>query len=381
MSTKNQDRTYWLQVLERIATPVLGALSEGRLKTSMPIEARDSRDRADYTHLEALGRLLGGIAPWLELESQDDEEGRLRARFAEQARAAIAAAVDPQSPDYCNFCNGSQPVVDASFLALAMVRAPRELWEKLDERAQRNLVRALQATRVIKPGWNNWLLFSAMIEVALFRIGESWDKMRVDYALRQHEQWYLGDGAYSDGANFHWDYYNSFVIHPFMADIIRHVAQEDKHWKSLEAPILQRAQRYARVLELLISPEGTIPPIGRSLPYRFGALHALGHAALIDNLPPQLSPAAVRCAMTAVMRRSIEAPHTFDENGWLKIGFIGAQPNMGESYISTGSLYACALGFLPLGLPAAHSFWAAPPEKWTAQKIYDGEDMPADKAI
>lgn len=30
-------------------------------------------------------------------------------------------------------------------------------------------------------------------------MGEDWDPMRVDYALKQHEQWYLGDGMYSDG--------------------------------------------------------------------------------------------------------------------------------------------------------------------------------------
>jgi hypothetical protein len=30
--------------------------------------------------------------------------------------------------------------------------------------------------------------------------------------LRQHEQWYRGDGIYGDGPEFDWDYYNSFVM-------------------------------------------------------------------------------------------------------------------------------------------------------------------------
>jgi hypothetical protein len=376
----NNDRRYWLEVLESVATPVLSALAEGRLKSSMPVESRGKSDRAEYSHLEALGRLLAGIAPWLELDSCAGEEEILRVRFAEQARAGIAAAVDPASPDYMNFSRGMQPVVDASFLAIAVLRAPRELWEKLDDQTKQNMVLAFESTRVILPVYNNWLLFSAAIEVALLRMGQTWDRMRVDYAIRQHEQWYVGDGAYSDGPNFHWDYYNSFVIQPYLADILMHT-RDKPTWQPFHAPILQRLQRYAAVLERMVSPEGTIPPIGRSLAYRCGALHALAHAALYENLPLTLSPAGVRCAMTVVIRRTMQAPGTFDENGWLRIGFCGTQPGLGETYISTGSLYACAWALLPLGLPATHAFWAGPPEKWTSQRIYDGDDMPADKAF
>ena len=51
-----------------------------------------------------------------------------------------------------------------------------------------------------------------------------------------------------------------------------------------------------------------------------------------------------------LLRRSLEAPDSFDANGWLQIGFCGHQPGVGETYISTGSLYLCAVGLLPLGL-------------------------------
>ena len=51
--------------------------------------------------------------------------------------------------------------------------------------------------------------------------------MRVDYALRQHDQWYKGDGAYGDGPTFHWDYYNSFVIHPMLLDVLDVVRRRD----------------------------------------------------------------------------------------------------------------------------------------------------------
>ena len=53
----------------------------------MPVEEASGAGRASVTHLEALGRLLAGIAPWLELPGDASDEGRLRARYADLARA------------------------------------------------------------------------------------------------------------------------------------------------------------------------------------------------------------------------------------------------------------------------------------------------------
>jgi len=373
------DRQYWVESLVRIAYPVLDALSRRQLKLRMPVEAW-YEDRRQYTYLEALGRTLAGIAPWLETGPRDGAEGELRAEMANLAREAIAAATDPESPDYMNFQHGGQPVVDAAFLANAILRAPTELYDKLEPTVQQFLADALTAPRVIRPVFSNWLLFSAMIEAALFRMGREWDRMRVDYAIRQHEQWYVGDGAYSDGPAFHWDYYNSFVIQPMLIDIMDVLGDQFADWREMREPILKRGIRYAAVLERLISPEGTFPPIGRSLAYRFGAFQHLALMALRQQLDPTLTPAAVRCALTAVIRRQLEAPHTFDENGWLKIGFVGSQKELGEGYISTGSLYLCTTVFLPLGLPPEAPFWQGEAE-WSSRKVWNGGSIPIDKAL
>ena len=82
-------------------------------------------------------------------------------------------------------------------------------------------MRALESTRPIQPVFSNWLLFSAMIEAALSMMDAPWDRMRVDYAVRQHQQWYKGDGMYGDGPSFHMDYYNSYVIQPMLLDVLR----------------------------------------------------------------------------------------------------------------------------------------------------------------
>lgn len=367
-------RDYWISVLTRIATPVLAHLSARKLKECMPVEQQSGAGRETCTHLEAFGRLMAGISPWLELSEAASRP------FAQQAREALDAITDPASPDFANFTEGGQPLVDTAFLAQGILRAPKAFWEPLEERVKKNVIQALKATRTIKPPPCNWLLFSATVEAALFAVGEKdWDKMRIDYALSQHAQWYKGDGIYGDGQQYHADYYNSFVIQPMMIDIGRYL-ESTKLWDHLFPHIRGHATRYAAQLERLISPEGTFPPLGRSLVYRFGALQSLGQMALLEHLPEGIGAAQVRCAMTAVIRRMIEAPGTFDDKGWLRLGFCGAQPGVGESYISTGSLYLCSVGLLPLGLPASHGFWSDPDQPWTAVKAWSGQPFPIDHA-
>lgn len=376
------DRAYWLQTLLKIAEPVLTALAANRLKATMPVESAPGQQagRQVVSHLEALGRTLAGMAPWLELNTTDGPESNQRQRYLNLARQSIANGVNPQAPDYLNFTKGGQPLVDAAFLAHGLIRSPR-LWHALSTSEQNNVVTALQASRVIKPGYNNWLLFSAMVEAALLKYTGSGDELRMDYAIRQHLAWYKGDGAYGDGPDFHWDYYNSYVIQPMLLDVVKALSEAGKAEKGLYETLLTRAQRYAQIQERLICADGSFAAFGRSLAYRCGAFQLLAQLALQQLLPAELPPAQVRSALTAVIHRTMDVPGTFDEKGWLQIGLCGHQPSIGETYISTGSLYLCSVAFLPLGLPATDPFWLAPDMAWTARKIWSGQEVKTDHAL
>ena len=121
---------------------------------------------------------------------------------------------------------------------------------------------ALQQTRAIKPANNNWVLFAATVEAMLFRAGEKWQAERVEHAIRSLRDWYKGDGVYGDGPEFHWDYYNSFVIHPMLIEVLEVLGPGAEGVGSPATPVLARARRYAAILERLISPEGAFPPLG-----------------------------------------------------------------------------------------------------------------------
>lgn len=356
-----------------------------RLRESMPVEGKKSEERRKFTYLELLGRILCGISPFLELNREssdtDPEERKIASRLSELAVKSLSVATNPNCKDYMNFKDGRQPLVDAAFLVQAILRAPKVLWEDLDVSTKERLIRELKETRKIEPYFSNWLLFSAMIEVFFFFAGEEWGSIKVDLILRSVESWYKGDGVYGDGPLFRWDYYNSFVIYPMMIDMLRIISKEKAEWEELYMRVLKRAQRYAVVLERMISPEGTFPIIGRSITYRSAVFHLLSQLSLFHLLPASLPPAQVRCALTAVLRRIFENLSTFDEKGWLKIGVVGSQPSLGEEYITTGSLYLCTTAFLPLGLPPSDPFWKDPCKEWTNKKVWKGEDVTPDGAL
>jgi hypothetical protein len=262
-----------------------------------------------------------------------------------------------------------------------LIRGFNQLWQPLDEKTKKNLIDSLKSTRSIKPGYNNWLLFSAMIEAFMLKSGNEWDSLRIDFAIKKHLEWYKGDGIYGDGPEFHWDYYNSFVIQPMLLDITKILVEHGYEKEELYLLILNRAKRYAAIQERLISPEGTFPAFGRSLAYRFGAFQLLSQISLLNQLPEELTPGQVRSALSAVIHRMINAPGTFDRDGWLTIGFCGHQPGIGETYISTGSLYLCTTAMVALGLPALNNFWTSPSADWTARKAWKGADLKNDHAF
>lgn len=380
-----EDRAYWVEVLTQVADPVLNNLSRGELKKNMPVETLSGKanpSNARTTHLEALGRLLVGMAPWLELGPDETAEGQLRKKYIRLMLESIRQGFNPKSADYLNFTVTRQPLVDAAFFCQGLLRAPRQIWGGLTAEVRQDVLNALRQVRKIEPVESNWLLFSAMVEAALLELTGECDMRPVDYALMRFRQWYKGDGWYGDGPRLHMDYYNSFVIHPMLLDILEVMRRHGRGEPDFLAQERQRFTRYAEQQERMISPDGAYPVVGRSIAYRFGTFHVLSQAALCGLLPPAVTPAQVRCGLTTVIRRHMAVRGNFDRQGWLTLGFAGHQPGIAERYISTGSLYLCSVVFTALGLPASDVFWTAPSAEWTGRKIWsERADVRLDKAI
>ncbi len=376
------DRAYWVAVLSKIATPILSNISKQEFRKNMPMVVSPTFDKRDpgVGYLEAFGRLLAGMAPWLALPDENSEEGQIRETFREQALLGIQYGVDPHSPDYFSWrVNSTQPLVDAAHLALAFLRAPQALWQPLSEKTKGRVIEELKLLRRIKPNESNWLLFAAITETFLYSIGEQPIREKIDYAVHKFDQdWYVGDGWYSDGPQFSFDHYNGYVIHCMQVETLQHNMNADPKYKEMYDRAYKRMQRYAHHLERMIAPDGTYLVVGRSSTYRTGAFQPLASIALDNKLPRDLSKGQVRAALTAVLKH-VFVDTSFTAEGWLTMGVRGdIQTDLADYYTNVGSMYVASLSFLPLGLPADDVFWTDKPEKWTSQKVFSGEKFPKD---
>ncbi|MBO5445830.1 MAG: DUF2264 domain-containing protein [Muribaculaceae bacterium] len=378
------DRAYWADLAWKIAAPVLSNMAKGELQKNMLVEVSptwDGRNRK-VTFMETFGRLMAGIAPWLALPDDDTEEGAKRKQLREWALASYRNAVDPSSPDYLLWQGEGQAMVDAAYIAESFTRAYDALWMPLDEQTKQRYITEFKNIRKIDPPYTNWLLFSSLIESFLNKAGADGDDYRVNSAIRKVEEWYTGDGWYADGPDFAFDYYSSFVFHPMYLETLANMKDSGRrtriHYGKYYDRALKRAQKYAIVLERLVSPEGTFPVFGRSIPYRMACMQPLALMAWKEQLPEGLTNGQVRSALTKVMHRMFDGKENFNDGGFLTIGFCGRQPNVADWYTNNGSLYMTSLAFMPLGLPSSYPFWTDAPAPTTQEKAWNGKPFPKD---
>lgn len=290
----SNDRAYWVEVINKMASPILENISNETFQKNMPMVVSESFDGRNpkVGYLEAFGRLLAGIAPWLALPADESPEGKLRSKFLKQSLLGIQHGVNPTSSDYFAWRDKSkQTLVDAAHLALAFLRAPEALWQPLPKETKKQVIAEFKHIRWIIPNESNWLLFAAMTETFLFSVGVEPERQKIEHAIDKFDKdWYVGDGWYSDGDRFSFDYYNGYVIHCMLVETLKHNTKVSTEYDEKYKRAYRRMQRYAEHLERMISPEGYYPVIGRSSTYRNGGFQPLATVALDKKLPKTLKP-------------------------------------------------------------------------------------------
>ena len=382
---QQSDRQYWCSLAYKMAQPVLENMAKGELQKNMQTEFSPSFDNRNkkVLYMECFGRLMAGVAPWLTLPDDATAEGKQRKQLREWALASYKNAVDPQSPDYLCWGIGGQNLVDAAYIAESFLRAYDTLWKPLDEVTKKRYLAEFAKLRHIAPPYTNWLLFSSTIESFMAKAGGDFDEYRVNSACRKVEEWYVGDGWYADGPVFAFDYYSSYVFHPMYLETLQAMVDAKVNsrldYQKYYDRELKRCQKYSIILERFISPEGTFPAFGRSIPYRMATMQPLALMAWYQKLPKDLSNGQVRAALTKVLHRMFDQENNFNEKGYLSIGFCGnTQKNVADWYTNNGSLYMTTLAFMPLGLPADHPFWTDAAQPWTQVKAWNNQQFPKD---
>jgi hypothetical protein len=337
----------WSNYLLRIITPPLDKLTFDTI--------------AD---LECFARMFAGMSPWLALDNGNDIKLKILSSFDVLV--------------YKDIFVEQQSIAECAYICYGFLLTKNIIWKQLSNETQVQFINILHKVRGLIERYHkrcNWYLFHGMIESFLKTATGECDSNFVIDMIDTVESWYCGDGFYKDGERgFAMDYYNSYVIHPFYIEILKVFKPE------IVSIAFDRCVRYSEFLERIIGPDGTFPPLGRSIIYRFGAFHALAYCIYSQNISSQHTYPQLERALSKVLK-CIITKLLFDRNGMLQIGFTGSQPCIADDYSSWGSCYLTTLGFLPLGLERDHAFWSDSVVERYSQELAWKYNMPFKKYI
>ncbi|KAG8870713.1 hypothetical protein FRB97_009458 [Tulasnella sp. 331] len=342
--------------LNAILSPLDRHLSPGHARVSIGHTAAHFDDIA--VQLEGYARRLWGAAPFgVESDSIDWSS----------YRTGLANGTNPSHPEFWG--NPAKDFPDQRLMApigFAIALIPDKIWYPLSNAAKRNV--------------ETWLLQineCVLVNLGLARVGAQHSLDAMHDGLDKAEEWYLGDGWYSDGVRAQRDYYVTFAIHYYCL-IYAQIASTIPELRDSE-----RAERY-RTRAAQIAPDilhyfdpdtGACIPFGRSLTYRFACAAfwgAMVFAEVGSNHPESANTVSTAVAKGVWLRHLkwwFQRPEIFNGDGTLSIGWAYPNLMMAESYNSPGSPYWALKAFLPLVLPQGHPFWsnddtpAAPPPK------------------
>ncbi|MFG2606099.1 DUF2264 domain-containing protein [Streptomyces sp. NPDC048514] len=346
----------------------------------LPAEERESSAYTGYTraHWEAAAdALLAAVAPYATPDhalyhlpgDHVSHSGHLSDGLEGYARTLLLAAFRGDETVLGRYAEGlaagplgvwpavvdrSQPLVEAASIALALRLTRPLLWDRLDDSVRHRAADWLADALTAEPWPNNWELFPVTVGGFLQEIGHRPEAARkaIDRGLERIENWYVGDGWYTDGDGRRFDHYNGWAMHLYT---VLHA------WLADDAELLSRyGARLSRYLEdyaRLFGGDGAPLYQGRSLTYRFATTAPLWLGTLTGHTP--LSPGATRRLGSGALRYFLDGG-AVDRRGLLTLGWLGPDTSLVQTYSGPASPYWASKGFLGLLLPPEHELWTAP---------------------
>ncbi|MFF4148856.1 DUF2264 domain-containing protein [Streptomyces sp. NPDC001651] len=325
------------------------------------VEPYATDDKALYHlpggHESWSGRLsdgLEGYARTLLLAAFRRDETVLE-RYADGLAAGVSG-VWPRIEDR------GQPLVEAASVALALRLTRPLLWDRLPDAVRQRAAAWLGDALDAEPWPCNWELFPVTVGGFLQETGYEPEASRkaVDRGLARIEDWYVGDGWYTDGDGRKFDHYNGWAMHLYPV-LHAWLAGDDRLLELYGGRLSRHLEDYAR----LFGGDGAPMRQGRSLTYRFATAAPLWLGALTGHTP--LAPGVTRRLASGALSYFLERG-AVDANGLLTLGWHGPDPSVLQGYSGPASPYWASKGFLGLLLPADHPVWTAPEEPAPAER-------------
>ncbi|MGC0416308.1 DUF2264 domain-containing protein [Embleya sp. AB8] len=344
-------RAHWEAVADGLLAAVGPYRSPGGALITLPGPTSWSGARSDGLEGYARTFLLAALRAAGTAASGRPVPAGLLEPYADGLRTGTAApgTADPQS--WPLIADRGQAMVEAASVALALHLTKDQLWDLLDESTRDRAADWLAGALRHEPVDNNWWLFPVAVGTFLDAAGRHHESARaaIERGLARIDEWYVGDGWYTDGHGRYFDHYNGWAMHLYPL-LCAAVAGEPADPVRRER-LAEFLTGYGRLFDRVGAPLHQ----GRSLTYRFAAAAPLWLGALVDATP--YSPGTTRRLASGVLRHFLDRGAARD--GLLSLGWYGPDPATVQSYSGSASPYWAAKGFVGLLLPDHHEVWTA----------------------
>lgn len=331
-----------VSALEQLTDPLRPLYSRGGAR--LAIGGTGASYPAATAEMEGFSRVLWGLVPLL--------MGGGESGLWDTVLDGIRHGTDPAHEEYWGEVQDyDQRLVEMAVFGFALAAIPGQIWSPLTQKEQELLYSWLNQINSHPCYDCNWLFFNVLVNVGFRRIGRPYDAEQLENNLKRMDDFYLGDGWYSDGINGHSDYYVPFAIHYYALLYAKLMEQEDPERSQV---FKERARLFATEFLGWFAPDGSALPYGRSLTYRF-AQSAFWSALVYAGV--EVFPVGVVKGLVLRNLRWWFSQPIFDAGGVLTIGYTYPNLVMAENYNAPGSPYWALKTFLPLALSAEHPFW------------------------
>ncbi|WP_409234459.1 DUF2264 domain-containing protein [Streptomyces sp. PA5.6] len=278
--------------------------------------------------------------------------GEVDPRLVERYARGLTTGTDPDSGEaWPELTDCSQQMVEAASIAIGLYETRPWIWDRLDTRVQERVVDWFSGFVGGKTWDNNWRLFQVVSEQFLASVGAPYSRADIDGGLDRIEDWYRGDGWYTDGDGRNFDYYNGWAMHLYPLWWARMTGGDDG---GRATAYRERLGQFLATYPHFFGGDGAPVHQGRSLTYRFAATAPVWMGALADCTP--LAPGLTRRLASGTARHFVERGVP-DERGLLPLGWYGTFLPATQAYSGPASPYWASKGFLGLLLPADHPVW------------------------
>lgn len=284
--------------------------------------------------------------------------GRVPPELIERYAAGLAAGTDPEGAErWPPIADRAQPMVEAASIAIALHETRPWIWDRLDDAVRQRVAAWLGGFVGARANDSNWRLFQVVTEEFLASVGAPHSRAEIDGGLARLEDWYRGDGWYTDGDGRKFDYYNGWALHLY--PILWARIAGPRADASLTETHRARLRAFLGTHQYFFGSDGAPVHQGRSLTYRYATAAPLWAGALADATP--LPPGRTRRLASGALKHFTEHGVP-DERGLLSLGWYRPFLPVTQRYSGPASPYWASKAFLGLLLPADHPVWTAPEE-------------------